>query len=98
MAPEQVEGASLVVQATPLGLRADDPSPLPSARFSKSCVAIDLVYADHRTRFLQDAAAAGCRCEDGARMLIAQGALAFTMWFGGESPLQVMAKAMDFDW
>jgi shikimate dehydrogenase len=93
-----LEGASLVVQATPLGLSAHDPSPMPDAVFPRECVIIDLSYAPQASQFLRDARAAGCRCEGGGRMLVAQGALAFTMWFGGRSPLEVMARAIDLDW
>lgn len=93
-----LEGASLVVQATPLGLAANDPSPIPGADFPPDCVVLDLAYAPQSSRFLRDAQAAGCRCEGGQRMLVAQGALAFTMWFGGASPHELMARAIDFDW
>jgi len=94
----RVETATLVVQATPLGLDPNDPSPLPHAEFAPGAVAMDLVYASGATAVLRQAAAARCRYEGGARMLVAQGALSFTMWFGGQSPLAQMAEAIGFDW
>jgi shikimate dehydrogenase len=89
---------TLVVQATPLGLKAEDPSPVDATRFHPSMFAFDMCYGAHESRFLKDARIAGAQVEDGRRMLVAQGALAFAMWHGSEAPLQEMANALRFDW
>lgn len=90
--------ATLVVQATSVGVRENDPNPIDGRSLRSSTCAMDLCYGDARTAFLRDAQASGCRVEDGFRMLVAQGALAFTMWYGGEVPLAPMARALGRDW
>ena len=89
--------ASLVVQCTPLGWRAQDPSPLAHCAWRKAA-AFDLCYPVQPSAFLRQARAAKAATEDGRGMLVAQAALAFTMWFGGESPLQIMARSIDLEW
>jgi shikimate dehydrogenase len=94
----ELQGTSLLIQATSLGISARDPSPIEGKKIPSDSVALDLCYGAHRTRFLHDAAQAGCRVEDGWRMLAAQGALSFTMWYGGTVPLAIMAQALEHDW
>ncbi|REJ36330.1 MAG: shikimate dehydrogenase [Bacillota bacterium] len=102
-----VAGADLVVNATSLGLRPDDPSPLAAApggwgaaadlwlQARPGTVAVDIVYAPHDTAFLRGARAAGLRTVDGRRMLVWQAALAWEAWFGETGPVDVMAAALD---
>jgi len=94
----ELHEASLLIQATSLGISTHDPSPIEGKEISPDSVALDLCYGTGRTRFLQDAARVGCRVEDGWRMLVAQGGLSFTMWYGGTAPLAIMAKALGRDW
>lgn len=90
------QGASVVVQATSLGLSEGD-SDLPAravawARLPPSAVALDLVYAPHVTPFLR--AAQGRRHASGVGMLARQGALAFELWLGIRAPLYTMWQAI----
>jgi shikimate dehydrogenase len=97
LAEAEIGTASLVVQCTPLGWKPDDPSPLSDRRW-RSAAAFDLCYASQPTAFLAQARAAGAAVEDGRAMLVAQAALAFTLWFGGASPLAIMARSLELDW
>ena len=74
--------ADLVVNATPVGLRADDPLPAAVQAIPPRACVFDLVYLRAETAWVRAARAAGRPAADGLGMLIAQGALAFERWFG----------------
>ena len=82
----------VLVQATSLGLHAEDALPLPVAVLPERCAVYDMIY--RTTPFLQEAAAAGHATADGKGMLLHQGARSFTLWTGLEPPLEVMRAAL----
>jgi shikimate dehydrogenase len=85
--------ARVVVNATSLGLRPTDPSPLlAGARLRPDALAIDLVYGQN-TPFLQAARRYGCRAADGVEMLVRQGAESFRLWTGIGPDVEVMRAA-----
>lgn len=87
---------AVVVQATPVGARGRDGEErlLPDWRPDKGCVVMDMVYQPRRTRFLQDAAAAGARTVDGMAMFLAQ-ASAQARWFtGAQLPTESLARLL----
>lgn len=87
----------LVLNATSLGLRAEDPAPFDEARFSWSSAgaAYDMIYRPSETRFLRQAKAAGCRAANGLGMLLYQGAKALEIWTGRPAPVEVMRRALE---
>ncbi|MEN8613743.1 shikimate dehydrogenase [Dehalogenimonas sp. THU2] len=89
-----LEGVSLVVNATSVGMSPDDGStPLPATFLRPGMTVIDTVYRPRRTRLLAEAEAAGCTVVGGLEMLVEQGALAFELWTGIPAPRQVMRQA-----
>jgi len=90
-------GADLVANATPLGLRPDDPMPLAAADLDRAAPAavLDLVYARGGTALVREARARGIRAADGRGVLIAQGAAAFRLFLGVEPPLEIMRAAVE---
>ncbi|MFE9684011.1 shikimate dehydrogenase family protein [Streptomyces sp. NPDC002701] len=62
----------LAVNATPLGLRADDPLPFSPESLDPGCVVADIVMRPHETRLLREAAARGHRIHHGIHMLEGQ--------------------------
>ncbi|MFA7297000.1 MAG: shikimate dehydrogenase [Dehalococcoidia bacterium] len=93
---DAVAEASLVVNATPLGMAHgpdEHASPLPASAFRAGQAAFDLVYIPEETPFLRDARAAGAHPIGGLAMLIHQGAEAFRLWTGLEPPVDVMFEA-----
>jgi shikimate dehydrogenase len=90
----QIENTDLVVNATPVGLNANDPSVLPETLLAPHLMVYDTVYARRRTPLLAAAMSAGARGADGLSMLLHQGARSFEIWFGGEAPLEVMREAL----
>jgi len=91
------EAVDLVVNATPLGLRPEDPLPLEAAALAAlgAPAVLDLVYARGSTRLVAAARAAGIPAEDGRGVLVAQGALAFERFFGVPAPVDVMRAAVE---
>lgn len=76
-----VQSATMVVNATPVGLSGDD-FPVPLADIPSDAAVMDLAYRSGLTPWIAAARAAGYRGADGLEMLIAQGAEAFERWFG----------------
>jgi shikimate dehydrogenase len=80
-AEECVRSADLIVNATPVGMRPGDPSPVPGAWLSHGQVVLDMVYGGREpTALLTDAQAAGAVALDGLGMLVGQGAIAVDIW------------------
>jgi len=89
---EVVQGAGLVLNATPLGMRGER-LPGPFHRLRPGQVAFDLVYAPAQTPFLADARAAGAAAHGGISMLVAQAELSFETWTGSTAPTGRMSAA-----
>jgi len=87
----------LVLNATSLGLRPGDPSPLDEKQFSlkRTRAVYDLIYNPAETALLQAARANGCQTANGLGMLLHQGAKAFEIWTGKPAPLDVMRRALE---
>lgn len=93
-APLHTESFDLVVNATSLGLRAEDPFPLTFDMVGDVGAALDLVYAPGETRWVHAARAGGIRAADGIEMLLQQGAAAFERWWQRPAPLEAMRAAL----
>lgn len=95
--PEQTRAAreaDLVVQATTVGMKSDDPSLLGPDAFREDQWVYDLIYMYPQTAFLAVASESGARTENGLGMLLQQGARAFTLWTGADAPVDVMREAL----
>jgi 3-dehydroquinate dehydratase/shikimate dehydrogenase len=68
------ERFSLLVNATPVGLRAEDPLPCPEALFHEGLVVIDAPYRPGGTLLVRTARDAGARVFDGYALLLTQAA------------------------
>lgn len=89
----------LVLNATSLGLKQGDPSPLDQKRFSlsKTRAVYDMIYRPAETRLLATARKAGCETMNGLGMLLHQGAKAFKIWTGTNAPVDVMRRALELN-
>jgi shikimate dehydrogenase len=93
LAPDECR---VVINATPLGLRADDPLPLDPATVPHAAVAFDMVYRTGETPWVRAMRASGRRSADGRGMLVAQGAGALQRWFPGiDPPSEIMRAVVD---
>jgi shikimate dehydrogenase len=86
--------ADLVVNATSIGLRDDDPLPIDPALLRPQCAVLDLVYSPNETRLVHQARDAGHPAIDGLAMLCGQGAHAFGWWFNTAPNVEVMWEAL----
>lgn len=71
-AEPRVDGVDIVVNATPLGLRPDDPLPLRPAVLAPGVVVADIIMKPRETRLLREAAALGHPVHHGIHMLDGQ--------------------------
>ena len=87
----------LILNATSLGLKPDDASPLDEQQFSlKQARAVyDMIYRPAETPLLAAAKKSGCKTANGLGMLLHQGAKAFEIWTGKPAPLAVMRRALE---
>jgi shikimate dehydrogenase len=82
----------IIINATPLGLKHDDPPPLDTNLLHKEQIVCDLVYRD--TSFLREASKNGCMTMNGLGMLLWQGVFAFELWTGRTPHVDVMRTAL----
>jgi len=82
----------MIINATPVGLNNEDPSPLDISLLKKNQIICDLIYK--KTRLLKEAFRKGCKVIDGSGMLLWQGMLAFELWTGKKPPAEVMRNAL----
>jgi len=87
-----IREADIVINATPLGLKPKDPSPVDIELLHKDQLVCDLIYKE--TRLLREASLKGCQTIDGLGMLLWQGVFAFELWTGKKPPVEVMRKAL----
>jgi shikimate dehydrogenase len=87
----------LVLNATSLGLKPDDPLPFDEKQFSlrQAGAVYDMIYRPAETALLKAAKAAGCHTANGLGMLLYQGAKALELWTGQPAPLDIMRQALE---
>jgi shikimate dehydrogenase len=91
------KNVDLVLNATSLGLRADDPLPMDERQFTlgRAGSIYDMVYRPAETRLLQAARRAGRPCANGIGMLLYQGAKALEIWTERPAPVDIMRHALE---
>jgi shikimate dehydrogenase len=88
-------GAGVVVNATYLGMRDDDPLPVPIRCLETDTAVCDAVYRPGgETRLIRLAEERGLRAVPGRRMLLYQGVQAQRIWTGVEPDVRVMSAAL----
>lgn len=92
--PHLFSSVSLVINSTSVGLHSNDYLPLAYTATQPSCLFYDLLYRPDQTPFLKQAQTVQRPVIDGRRMLLHQGALAFSLWTGQPAPLSVMQRAL----
>jgi len=87
--------ADIVANATSMGLKLGDASPLPSEAFRAGQLAYDTVYVRPDTPFVQAARQGGARTVTGLGMLAGQGALALELWTGHRADRALMLRVLE---
>lgn len=89
------QGSSLLVNATPCGMKESDPLPLAKEFIHKNLFVYDLIYNPQETKLLKAAKESGARISNGLRMLLYQGMLSFEIWTGKPAPQEIMREALE---
>jgi shikimate dehydrogenase len=79
---QMLDGATLLVNTTSLGMKGQPPLELDLARLPVNAVVDDIVSVPLETALLASARARGNTCIDGLNMLLHQGRMGFQAWFG----------------
>jgi len=89
-------GTDIVINGSSIGLYAPEARlALDLSSLKPGMVVADVVFSPVRTRFLDDAAARGCRAIDGLGMLVNQGIVGVQYWTGITPDAEVMRKALE---
>jgi shikimate dehydrogenase len=86
--------ADILVNATPVGMKPQDPLIIKKEALSSRLFVYDLIYNPSATPLLKAAQDAGCKTANGLGMLLHQGCLAFEYWTGKPAPVEVMREAL----
>ena len=94
--PDEVEkaaeGADVIVNATYLGMKDDDPPPVPPGCLADGMAVCDAVYRSGvETRLMRLARERGLPAVAGERMLLYQGVQAQRLWTGKEPDVEAMS-------
>ncbi|MDP1963036.1 MAG: shikimate dehydrogenase [Reyranella sp.] len=77
-----LDGTTLLVNTTSLGMKGQPPLDIDLARLPRSAIVYDIVSVPLETALLAEARGRGNRCVDGLGMLLHQGRPGFEAWFG----------------
>lgn len=91
---EAAEAADLISNATPLGMKAGDPLPLPAKAIQPTHTVFDAVYNPSETPLLKAAAEAGAKPVPGLGMLGRQGARSLEIWTGQKPDERLMIQVL----
>ena len=89
---EEAGKPDIIINATPLGMKPDDPSPIDTGLITSDMVVYDLVYKT--TALLKEADSRGAKTMNGSGMLLWQGVLAFELWTGVRPPVDLMRSVL----
>jgi len=85
----------LLVNASPVGMKQDDPLLVPPDLLSPRIFVYDVIYNPAQTKLLQAARASGAPCANGLDMLLYQGVESFNIWIRSrKAPVELMRRAL----
>ncbi|MCK9572642.1 MAG: shikimate dehydrogenase [Candidatus Omnitrophica bacterium] len=90
-----IASKDLLVNASPIGMRKDDPCLLKLSQLHKNLFVYDLVYNPCETKLLNLAKIAQIQYANGLGMLLYQGALSLRHFTNRLPPIEVMQKALE---
>ncbi|MDP8234108.1 MAG: shikimate dehydrogenase [Candidatus Saelkia tenebricola] len=92
--PEVIKQCQLLVNATPVGMKEGDASPVEKDLLHKDLSVYDVVY-NRITDLIKDARSLGLAAITGEGMLLYQGAAAFEIWTGTKAPIDIMREVLN---
>lgn len=91
--PIDLPAAGVLINATSLGLKADDPAPIDVTALPKGWKVYDMIYNPSATTLLKQASAHGLEIANGLSMLVHQGARSLEIWSHAEVSAHAMSTA-----
>lgn len=86
----------IIIQATSAGLNKEEGIEIiPGNQLKNTMVIMEAIYTPRETRIIKDAKKARAKTITGERMLLHQGAAAFTLWTSQKAPFTAMEKAVE---
>lgn len=92
---EKLKAADIVINATGIGFKRDDPALVKPEWVRKEQVAYDLIYNPPLTNFLKVYKEKGAEFFNGKGMLLYQAVEAFKLFTGREASVEVMREALE---
>ena len=89
-----IRDAELIINATPLGMAANDPMPFDVDLLRDGQSVVDLIYKPAKTTLLKEAEARGLQTLNGLGMLLYQAGEQFRLWTGQQPPIRAMAESV----
>lgn len=96
LSPQNIDSlpqGCLLVNATSLGLKADDPTPIPEAKLPSNASCFDMIYNPPKTKLMQLISQQGGQAANGLAMLVHQGAKSLSIWTDTDAPAHIMQEA-----
>jgi shikimate dehydrogenase len=90
-----LQDKDLLVNASPVGMRPDDPCLVESRLIHKDLFVYDLIYNPAETKLIAQAKLAGAHYYNGLGMILYQGILAFEHLTGKKAPVEIMMAALE---
>ncbi len=98
LSPEDpVPEGSILVNATPLGSRPDDPLPFRPADLDAASAVVDMVYGPGAAALAEAASSAGVTHIDGLQMLLHQGIAQIAAFTGRVPPREALQEALGLE-
>jgi shikimate dehydrogenase len=91
--PKNLPETGVLINATSLGLKADDPAPFDVAALPPGWKVYDMIYNPAATTLLKQAVARGLEVANGLSMLVHQGARSLEIWSHAEVDSRAMRSA-----
>ena len=91
----ELKKADLLINATPIGMKENDPCLVNADKIHPKILVYDLIYNPPETKLLKIAKDRGAKVSNGLGMLLYQGLLSFEHFTGKKAPLNVMRQALE---
>ena len=90
-----IQGADILVNATPIGMGDGcDETPVSPDFIKPGMVVADAIYHPRETKLIVDARARGCNVVSGLGMLIEQAAASEAIWYGAQMPIEQIEREL----
>ncbi|MDI6786504.1 MAG: shikimate dehydrogenase [bacterium] len=91
---KKISNADIIVNATPVGMKKEDPLLIDVKYLREDQIIYDLIYTPQETLLLKEARRLKLKAINGLEMLLYQGAKSFNIWTERDAPIEIMRKAL----